>query len=100
MSMITLSMHHGQNQDEARTRLEAAVGDLRKLFGSLIQEVNWSDDKTQVRINGAGFWLDLRVDAQDVHATGDIAMLGRLLRAPLTAGLKRIMQDTFHKQLP
>ena len=33
MSLITLSMKHGQTQDEARNRLEAAVSEVRKLFG-------------------------------------------------------------------
>ena len=42
MSLITLSLKHGQTQDEARNRLEAAVSELRKLFGALIQHVIWS----------------------------------------------------------
>src|SRR5271157_3604838 len=42
MSLITLSMKHGQTQDEARNRLEPAVNEVRKLFGALIQHVVWS----------------------------------------------------------
>ena len=99
MSLITLSMKHGQTQDEARNRLEAAVKEVRKLFGALIQHVVWSADRSQVRSDGAGFWIEMVVDAQNVHATGDIPMLGGLLGGPLTAGLKRIMQQTFRKQL-
>lgn len=99
MSLITLSLKHGQTQDEARQRLDAAVDELRKLFGALIQHVTWSTDRTQVRIDGAGFWIEIVVDAQSVHATGDIPMLGGFLGGPLTSGLKRIMQQTFHKQL-
>ena len=99
MSLITLSMKHGQTQDEARKRLETAVNDLRKLFGSLIQQVNWSGDRNLVRIDGAGFWLELVIDAESVHATGDIDILGRLLSGPLKSGLRRIMQQTFQKQL-
>ncbi len=100
MSLISLSLEHGQTEVEARTRLEAAVTELRKLFGSLIQQVNWSADRSQVRIDGAGFWVEMLIDARNVHATGDIAMLGRLLGGPLTSGLKQIMQRTFQKQLP
>jgi hypothetical protein len=99
MSLITLSMKHGQTQDEARNRLEAAVSEVRKLFGALIKHVVWSADRTQVRIDGAGFWIEMVVDAQSVHATGDIPMLGGLLGGPLAAGLERIMQQTFQKQL-
>ena len=100
MPLITLSMQHGQTRDEARNRLEAAVSEVRKLFGPLIQHVIWSADRTQVHIDGAGFWIEMVVDAQSVHATGDIAVLGRLLSGPMSTGLKRIMQQTFHKQLP
>lgn len=100
MSLITLSLKHGQTQEQARNRLEAAVNEVRKLFGALVQHVVWSTDRTQVRIDGAGFWVEMVVDAESVHATGDIPMLGGLLGGPLTAGLKRIMQQTFQKQLP
>ncbi len=99
MSLITLSMKHGQTQDEARSRLGTAVNELCKLFGSLIQQVNWSSDRDSVRIDGAGLWIELVIDTQNVHATGDIDILGRLLSGPLKSGLKRIMQQTFQKQL-
>ncbi len=52
MSLITLSMKHGQTREEARNRLEAAVNEVRKLFGALIQHMVWSADRTQVRSDG------------------------------------------------
>ena len=39
------------------------------------------------------------VDVQDVHATGDIPILGELLGGPLAAGLKQIVQQAFQKKL-
>ena len=99
MSLITLSMKHGQTHEEALNRLENAVNELNKLFGSLIQQVIWSTDRTQVRVDGTGFWLEMVVDAQEVHATGDIPMLGGLLGGPFSAGLKRLMHQSFQKQL-
>ena len=45
MSLITLSIKHGQTQDEARNRLEAAVSEVRKLFGEIRQPgVRWGGD--------------------------------------------------------
>jgi hypothetical protein len=35
------------------------------------------------------------VDAQEVHVSGDMPLLGRLLSGPLTTGLKQIVQQTF-----
>jgi hypothetical protein len=39
------------------------------------------------------------VDAQNVHATGDIPILGELLGGPLASGLKQIVQQAFQKKL-
>jgi hypothetical protein len=42
----------------------------------------------------------MRVDAQAVHVSGDIALLGGLLGAPIATGLTQIVQQVFQKQLP
>jgi hypothetical protein len=99
MSIINLSMKHGQTFEEARGRLQVAVDEVRKLFGILVQRVSWNTEGSQVRIDGTGFWVEMSVDAQDVHATGDIPMLTGLLGGPMTSGLKKIVQHTFQKKL-
>jgi hypothetical protein len=99
MSLFSLSLEHGRSRDDARNRLEVAVDQIRQILGPMIKRVAWSADRSQVRIDGAGFWLEFVVDARRVHATGDVAMLGQLLGGPLTAGVKRIMQQTLQKQL-
>jgi hypothetical protein len=99
MPIINLSVQHGQSLEEARSRLEAAVHKVLSQFGALVRKVAWSDDHSWVRLDGIGFWVQLWVDAQDVHATGDIPLLGALLGRPLATGLKQILQQTFRKQL-
>lgn len=42
----------------------------------------------------------MEVDAQEVHVSGDLPLLGGLLGAPVVTGLKQIVQQTFQKQLP
>jgi hypothetical protein len=98
MPAISLSVKHGQSLEEARSRLEAAVQQVMRQFGTFVRQVVWSSDHSRVRLDGRGFWLELWVDAQDVHATGDIPLLGALLGNPMAAGLKRILQQTFQKQ--
>jgi hypothetical protein len=100
MSLINLSVKHGRTLDEARTRLETAVAEVSRSFGPMIRRVEWTADRAGVRIDGSGFWVEMRVDAQDVHATGDIPILGGLLGGPLVSGLKQIVQQTFQKKLP
>jgi hypothetical protein len=99
MPIINLSVQHGQSLEEARSRLETAVHKVMSQVGALVRQVTWSDDHSWVRLDGIGFWAQLWVDAQEVHATGDIPLLGALFGRPLATGLKQILQQTFRKQL-
>jgi hypothetical protein len=99
MPLINLSLQHGQSLEEARSRLETAVSKVMSQFGALVRQVAWSVDHTRVRLVGIGFWLELWVDAREVHATGDIPLLGALLGSPVATGLKQILQKTFQKSL-
>jgi len=40
-----------------------------------------------VKLEGAGVRVEMWVDAQNAHATGDIPILGQLLGGPLASGL-------------
>jgi hypothetical protein len=53
-----------------------------------------------VKLDGVGFWIEMSVDAQVVHATGDVPILGGLLGSSLASGLKQILHLTFQKKLP
>jgi hypothetical protein len=99
MSLINLSLKHGRTLEEARGRLGAAVVELEKLFGPMVRQVTWNAGRDQVRIDGAGFWVEMSVDAQDVRATGDIPSLAGLLGGPLRTGLERVVRESFRKQL-
>jgi hypothetical protein len=99
MSLINLSLKHGRTAAEARNTLEKAVGDVQGLFGSIIQQAEWSADRNRVRLDGSGFWVDMRVDDQQVHATCDIPFLAGLLGEPLGGGLKKILEERFQKKL-
>jgi putative polyhydroxyalkanoic acid system protein len=100
MSLMTLSVQHGQTFDEARRRLEDAVREIKSRFGPLIRRVEWSTDRSQVRLEGIGFWIEMRVDAQTVHVSADLPVLGKLLGGSVTTRLKEILQRTFQQKLP
>jgi hypothetical protein len=99
MPLITFAVAHGRTIDEARQRLETAVQQLSTQFGAVIRRVEWAADRNRVKLEGTGIRVEMWVDARDVHAEGDIAVLGGLLGAPLSAGLKQIVQQTFQKKL-
>src|SRR5262245_56084686 len=79
LPLMTFSVQHGQTVDEARARLETAVHDITSRFGFLVRRVEWSPDRSQVRLEGSGCWIDMQVDAQAVHVSADIPVLGNLL---------------------
>jgi hypothetical protein len=97
---MTLSVQHGQTFDEARKRLETAVHELTSRCGTLVRRVEWSTDRSQVRLEGIGFWIEMRVDAQAVHVSADLPVLGKLLGSSVAPRLKEILQRTFQQKLP
>src|SRR5215467_4257334 len=101
MPLIDLTVKHGQTLEEARRRLAAAVRDVTERFGAVVSRVEWAADGNRVKLEGRGIWVEMWVDARDVHATGDIPILGALLGAPLGgavlgaplgAGLRQILE--------
>ena len=98
--LIDLTLQHGQSLDEARQRLGRTVDEVSARFGAMIQRVEWAADRNRVKLTGVGFWLEMSVDAVELHATGDIPILGRLLSGRLNSGLRQILERTFQKKLP
>jgi hypothetical protein len=98
MPLINLTFAHGQTLEEARRRLEKAVHDVSSQFGG-VRRVEWAADRNRVKLEGVGVWVEMGVDAQNVHATGDIPIQGKLLSGPLASGLKQVVQQAFQKKL-
>lgn len=99
MPSITLSLKHDKTLEEARQHLETVVQQFQELFGMLIQQTVWSPDRSEVRLDGRGFWIEMSVDEVLVHVTGDIPLLGHLLSRRVSSGVQQIVQKTFQKQL-
>jgi hypothetical protein len=100
MPLIDLTVQHGRTFEDARRRLEQTVTEFNTRFGSMIQRVEWADDRSRVKLEGVGFWLEMKVDPLTLHATGDIPILGRLLGGQVMSGLRQIVERTFQKTLP
>ncbi len=100
MPDIQLSFKHGRTLDDARAHLAAAVQAVQGQFGLMVQRAEWSPDRNQVFLAGPGFEIQMRVDPTDVHVTGDVPLLGKLLGGPIATGLKGVVRQAFEKQLP
>ena len=100
MPLIDVTIPHGRTMEEARQRLETAVHQVSVQFGAAIRRVEWAPDRNRVKLEGVGIGLEIWVDAREVHAMGDIPVLGALLGGPLASTLKQIIRQTFQKSLP
>jgi len=100
MPLLDLTIRHGRTLEEAQRGLETAVHRVAGQFRGLVRRTEWAPDRQRVKLEGIGFWAELWVDAEAVHATGDVPILGGLLGAQLGEGLKQIVQQTFQKKLP
>ena len=99
MPLIKMSVKHGRTLEDARGRLEMAVGEAKQRFGVLIQRVEWGENRDWVKLHGVGFQAEMRIDVAEVHVTGDIPMLTSFLGSNFAASLKTIVQQTFQKRL-
>src|SRR5207244_484202 len=100
MSVLRLSIKHGRTLEEARIRVESTVHEVQSRFGPLVERVEWGPNHDSVTLFGAGAEIGMHVDAHELHVTADVPVLGRLLGAPLLAGLKSVIQQHFPKHLP
>jgi hypothetical protein len=104
MPLIDLTVKHGTTLDEARKQLGTAVADVHRQFAIAIKTVTWNADRTGVNLSGPGVVVDFKIDAENVHATGDIPILGALLGGGLgqkiSQGLRGVLTRHFPKGLP
>jgi len=100
MPLIDVTLKHGRTLEDARRALETAVQRVTGQFGALVHRVEWAADRNRVKLDGVGFWVEMWVDADAVHATGDIPVLAGLFGTQLGSGLNQILQQTFQKKLP
>ena len=103
MPLVNVSVKHNTTFDDAKVRLDGAVADVQTKFASVVKNVAWSPDRTAVKLTGPGVIVDLKVDAEHVHATGDIPLLNLLgggLKQRITDGLKGALQRNFPKGIP
>jgi putative polyhydroxyalkanoate system protein len=98
MPLVSLSLAHGRTQAEARQHLETVVREISNRLG--MRSIEWSADRNRVKLEGMGARIEMWVDPQDVHVTGDMPVLAGLLGGPFTSGLRQILDQAFRKRLP
>jgi Putative polyhydroxyalkanoic acid system protein (PHA_gran_rgn) len=101
MPEFTLTVKHRKTLEGARAELERAIQDVQTRFGAMVQRVEWAPDRNSVQLWATGgVRVDLRIDPEELHVTGDVPNLLGILGSPLLLGLRGIVQQHFPKALP
>lgn len=97
MSLIKMSLKHGQSLADAQRAMEQAVNSVSSQFAMLVDSVVWDDTRRHVDILGKGFDVHLQLDEQELHVEGNIAILGKLLGNRVMDGMRKLLEGTFKK---
>ena len=93
MALLNMSFEHGQTWDVARERFELGITEAEAKFGQYIKSVEWGADRTSAKLKGSGFEVELRVDLENVHATGTIPFFAKFLEKPV----RKFLEETFKR---
>ena len=96
MPLLNLSVKHGQPPDVARANFVQGINEAQSKFAIWIQRVEWAPDRHSAKLHAPGFVVEMSVDDQEVHATGDVPFFAMLMQNRV----KTYLKDTFQKQLP
>ena len=99
MPALNLSVEHGTTLEDAKKHLRTVVSQVQSRFSSFVEQVVWSADATAVKLTGPKVSVDMRVDARQVHVTGDVSGIGGMIGSMLGPGLKGMIQNAFQKRL-
>ena len=91
MPRVDMSFEHGQTFEVAQANFEKGIGEARAKFRIFIRHVEWADDRKSARLSGNGFDIRLRLDENQVHVDGDVAIFPRFLEGPV----RRFLAQTF-----
>jgi hypothetical protein len=89
MAQLDMAVEHGQSAEAARANFEKAIAAAQSQYGSWIQRLEWSPDRTAVSVAGTGFDIRISFDDRNVYARGTIPIAVKLLEGPIKAFLAR-----------
>ena len=100
MSLVNVSMKHGATLPEAEQQLSQTVAEVSTKFGGFVRGVEWAEDRRRVKLTGPGMWVSMSVDADSVHAEGDIPAIAGLLGGGVRKAIEGALKRQFPKALP
>ena len=93
MADISISHDHGMSLEDAKSKTEQIVTDVKDQFPSLVDSIDWNDDRTQADLKGKGFSGVFRVD----ETAMSIAIKLKLFAKPFKGKVQEKIQGRITK---
>ncbi|MFU8807036.1 MAG: polyhydroxyalkanoic acid system family protein [Bradymonadaceae bacterium] len=95
MADISLRRPHGSSLDEAKSKIGGIVTDVQNEFPSLVNSIDWNEDKTNAKVKGKGFSGEFQVNDTDVAIDIDLSLFARPFRGKLEEKIASRMEKYF-----
>ena len=95
MADISVRRTHGLSQEEAKEKVSSIVSDVEEEFSSLVDDINWNDDRTRAKVKGKGFSGQFEVDDSDVRIDIDLKLFARPFRGKVESRINSRMDEYF-----
>jgi hypothetical protein len=93
MARVNLAVDHGQEPEVAQANFERAVTAAQARFGTWMRQVDWSDDRSSVRLVGPGYDVELTYDEQKVYVRGTVPIAFKLMQGPIKSFIAQALAD-------
>lgn len=95
MADISVKRKHGLSLEEAQSKIDQVVQDVKSEFSSLVSSIDWNGDKTEAKVKGKGFSGDFLVNAEEVGIDINLSMFAKPLRSKVQAKIEERMEKYF-----
>ena len=89
MARLDISFEHGQPQEVAQAKFQAAIRQAETRFGTWIHRLDWAEDGRSVTLTGSGFEVRCWYDERDLHIQGSIPLAWKLLEGVIRSYIAR-----------
>lgn len=95
MADISVRRTHGMELDDAKQKVQSIVDDVEDEFSSLVNNIDWSDDRTHATVTGKGFTGEFEVGDSDVTIDIDLKMFARPFKGKVESRINSRMDEYF-----
>ena len=95
MADISVRHNHGMSLDEAKSKVEEIVDDVRDDFSSLVNDIDWNADRTKADVSGKGFSGQFQVTDSEVSIDIKLKLFAKPFKGKVEERIQSRMDDYF-----